>query len=197
MSSVFNINAIGFKKLHNLSLNNIKDEIKNNRIVISINENTESYDLILPNNAPTLNKNYLVVDNNGFLSWDTPVTSEVLPTSPSGPPLIYYNNEYIFSPNISNMHSITNSKTSSIIFNENDDTVSINSNNTFFNLFSNIITLGFLNETTPAIEIMMDKIVINKPLVIGNYKIEIINDELIITKFDNNLNKYVPGVVII
>ena len=26
MSSVFNINAIGFKKLHNLSLNNIKDE---------------------------------------------------------------------------------------------------------------------------------------------------------------------------
>lgn len=197
MSSVFNINSIGFKNLNDLSLNNIKDNIKNNRVLITINDNTDSYKLILPNNAPSFSKNFLVADNNGTLSWDIPIATEILPNNPSGPPLIYHNGEYIFSPSIYNMQSITSSKTSSILFNETEDTISMNSNNTFFNLFSNIITFGFANDTSPAIEIMADKIIINKPLIIGNYKLEIINDELIITKFDNNSGKYIPGVVII
>ena len=105
-TSVFNVSVIGFKNLNELSLTNIKDDIKNNRITLKSNTNTESYELTLPNNAPNLNKNYLISDHNGNLIWSTPLTTEVLPTEPSGPPLIYSNNEYIFSAQISKMSSI-------------------------------------------------------------------------------------------
>jgi hypothetical protein len=194
-TSVFNVSAIGFKNLNELSLTNIKDDIKNNRIVLKSNCNTESYDLILPNNAPNLNKNYLVSDDNGNLTWSAPLSTEVLPTEPSGPPLIFNNDEYIFSPIISKMVSIKGKNNSSINFNENDDTITINSNNSFLYLFSNIISLGF--NGNPSIDITEDYIIIKKPLIIGNYKLEVINDELLITKFDNTTQKYIPGVVVI
>ena len=196
-TSVFNVSAIGFKNLNEISsLNNIKDDIKNNRITLKSNTNTESYELILPNNAPHLNKNYLISDNNGNLTWSAPISSEVLPTEPSGPPLIYSsNNEYLFSSQISKMSSIKGKNNSSIIFNENDDTIIINSNNSFLYMFSNVISLGFNNNS--SIDINQDYIIIKKPLIIGNYKLEVINDELIITKFDNNLQKYIPGVIVI
>ena len=93
------------------------------------------------------------------------------------------------------MSSIKGKNNSSIIFNENDDTIIINSNNSFLYMFSNVISLGFNNNS--SIDINQDYIIIKKPLIIGNYKLEVINDELIITKFDNNLQKYIPGVIVI
>jgi hypothetical protein len=195
MTSVFNVSILGFKDLTSLSVNNLKDDIKNNRVTIKSNSNTESYDLTLPNNAPSLTKNYLIANSNGELTWSAPITTEVLPTEPSGPPLIYHNQEYIFSPHISKMVSIKGKNDSAIIFNENDDTITFSSNSSFCNLFTDTISFGFNNVS--AIDITEDNIIIKKPLIIGNYKLEIINDELLITKFDINTQQYVPGILVV
>lgn len=198
MSSVFNVSSLGIKNFSNLSSassSSIKDDIKNNRVLITSNPDTLSYQLILPTENPKRNVSYLVSDDTGQLSWGFPTAGDTLPSTPEGPPLIYKNGEYKFSKEISKMTKITGDNISAINFNNEDDSITINTNNSFFNLFSNIITLGFNGMS--SIDIMSDKIIINKPLIIGNYKLEVINDELIITKYDSVSGNYIPGVVII
>ena len=87
----------------------------------------------------------------------------------------------------------------SISFNTNK--LALKKNNTFVNLNTNSISLGVNstneNSNSSSLEIMEDKIIINKPLILGRYKLEVIDDELIILKYDPNTGKYIPGTVII
>lgn len=196
MSSIFNIHTLGIKNFDNLLSENIKDSIKNNRILLTSDVNTESYKLTLPNSSPKLNINYLVSNENGELTWYRPIiANDVLPNTPEGPPLIYEDGEYKLSPIIKNMTSIQNDTNSSINFNNNQ--ISIKKNNTFLNIKSDRISFNINSQENSSIEILDDKIIINKPLILGQYKLEVINDELIITKFNPNTGKYIPGTIIL
>jgi hypothetical protein len=198
MTSVFNVHTLGIKNFDNLITDNIKDSVKNNRILLTTDINTESYKLILPTFSPKFSSNYLVANDNGELNWIAPtIANDILPTSPEGPPLIYENGEYIFSPNIKNMISITGNNYSDSSINFHNNQLSLKKNNTFINLNPNSISLGVNQNNTSSIDIMDDKIIINKPLILGRYKLEVIDDELVINKYDPNTDKYIPGTVII
>ena len=198
MSSIFNIHTLGIKNFDNLISENIKDSIKNNRVLLTSDINTESYKLILPNASPKLNTNYLVSDENGELTWASPtIANEILPTTPEGPPLIYDNGEYKLSPNIRNMSSISSTEDANASISFDNNKLSLKKNNTFINLNPSCISLGINQNNVSSIDIMDDKIIINKPLILGRYKLEAIDDELVITKFDINTGKYIPGTVII
>lgn len=197
MSSIFNVHTLGIKNFDNLISENIKDSVKNNRVLLTTDINSESYKLILPNTSPKLNINYLVSDENGELTWTSPtIANDILPIAPEGPPLIFDNGEYKFSPNIKNMISIQGSDTQSSI-NFNNNQISIKKNNTFLNINSNKISFNVNNNNNSSMEILDDKIIINKPLILGRYKLEVIDDELIITKYDPNTDKYIPGTIIL
>ena len=198
MSSIFNVQTLGIKNFDNLISENIKDSIKNNRVLLTSGINTESYKLILPNSSPKLNTNYLVSDENGELTWTSPtIANDILPTTPEGPPLIYDNGEYKLSPNIRNMSSISSTEAANASISFDNNKLSLKKNNTFINLNSSCISLGINQNNVSSIDIMDDKIIINKPLILGRYKLDVIDDELVITKFDPNTGKYIPGTVII
>jgi hypothetical protein len=202
MASIFNISALGIGDLTSLSTNNLINDIQSNRVVITVSGTDTPYTITLPYHKPTYNFNILAADEGGFCTWID--SSNVIPLSDGleGNPLIFQNGAYKFSDTIYNMKQIKQDSTtnsSSFLFNP-DNSIYINTNKSnpfysFVSFLTNSISFGF--NGTSAVNITKDSITVPSKLIIGSYKLEVINDELTITKWDSTTNSYVSGTLIV